>query len=277
LDMICAKQAVSKFVCRELYRFFVHGDIDATVESEVIEPLAELFRDNADSPDQMRIVMEALLTSEHFFTADIRGCRIKSPVDLLIGSLRTFGMPMPDPSLPEARYHVWNSIYSMVEAAGQSIADPPNVAGWPAYYLYPTYDRAWMDTASYPARRKKLLDLNNLGLATPSTLYDPGSRDLEFTFDLVAFVQQFSDPTNPDTLIDEAAELLFGVSVSAAVKEQLKNGILLGGQSADHYWTDAYEAYVADPDTDDPEAQMVPTILRTLFADMLGAAEHHLH
>jgi hypothetical protein len=277
LDMICAKPTVSKFVCRELYRFFVHGDIDATVEADVIEPLSQLFRDNAGSADQMGIVMLALLTSDHFFTADIRGCRIKSPADLLIGSVRTFGMPMPEEALVEARYHLWNSIYTMVESAGQSIADPPNVAGWPAYYLYPTYDRAWMDTASYPARRKKLLELNDTGLATPDTLYDPACRDLEFRFDFVAFVQQFSDPADPDVLINEAVELLFAVPLSPAVKDQLKTNFLLSGQSADHYWTDAFETYVADPGTTDPAAQMVPTILETLFADMLGAAEHHLH
>lgn len=277
LDMICARPAVSKFVCRELYRFFVHGDIDATIEAEVIEPLAQLFREHAGAQDQMSVVVRALLTSERFFSAEVRGCRVKSPVDLIIGSLRTFGMPMPAASLPEARYHVWGSIYDMVEAAGQSIADPPNVAGWPAYYLYPAYDRVWMDTASYPARRKKLLELNNNGLSTPGSLYDPASRDLEFRSDPVAFVQQFSDPSDPDALIDEAVELLFGMPVSQGVKQQLKSGFLLSGQVADHYWTDAYDTYIADPQTTDPAGQMVPTMLRTLFADMLGAAEHHLH
>jgi hypothetical protein len=90
-------------------------------------------------------------------------------------------------------------------------------------------------------------------------------------------VQQFSDPSDPDALIDEAVEILFAVPLSQAVKDQLKTSFLLSGQSSDHYWTDAFETYVADPATTDATAQLVPTMLKTLFADMLGAAEHHLH
>ncbi|MBK6343399.1 MAG: DUF1800 family protein [Flavobacteriales bacterium] len=79
LDMILAKEEVSKFICREVYRFFVHGEIDASAETNVIEPLAEIFRDNAAAPDQMRIVMQALLTSDHFFSANVQGLHDHEP------------------------------------------------------------------------------------------------------------------------------------------------------------------------------------------------------
>lgn len=277
LDMIFAKNEVSRFIARKLYRFFVHGEIDAAAETDVIEPLAQVFRDHAGEPDQMRHVMEALLTSAHFFSADVRACMIKSPADLVLGNIRTFGLPMPDPSIMEAQYHVWNTVYSSTDYCGQSIADPPNVAGWPAYYLFPTYDNTWMDTASYPARRNTIRGLISNGLTTPGNLYDPASRDLEFRIDLVAFVQQFNDPTDPNALIDEATELLFAVPVSQQVKDQLKTNFLLDGQSTDQYWTNAFNIYVADPETSNPDAQMVPEILRSLFLDMLEAGEHHLH
>ncbi|MBL8012018.1 MAG: hypothetical protein JNJ64_15535, partial [Flavobacteriales bacterium] len=45
----------------------------------------------------------------------------------------------------------------------------------------------------------------------------------------------------------------------------------------DYYWTFAYATYVADPNTQDMTAQLVPTILLWLTIDMLGAAETHIH
>jgi hypothetical protein len=56
----------------------------------------------------------------------------------------------------------------------------------------------------------------------------------------------------------------------------LKTGYLLLGQVNDIYWTNAYQTYVGDPNTTDPVAQLVPTLLAGLFVDMQGAAEHQL-
>lgn len=277
LDMICAKEEVSKFVCRELYRFFVHGEIDATVESNVIEPLAELFRDNASAPDQMATVVRALLTSDHFFSASIRGCMIKSPVDLVIGAIRQYNMPMPTPAQFEAQYSVWRDLYYLTAYSGQELANPPNVAGWPAYYQFPQYDNIWMDTATYPARNFSMQGILYTGFATADDLYQPESQNLSFKVDLLAVVAQFSDPYNPNLLVADAAEMLFAVPVSQGVKDQLKTNYLLLGQQSDFYWSDAYELYVLDPNTMDMTAQLVPTILLLLFLDMIGAAETQLH
>ncbi len=44
IDMIFSKsQVVSEYICRRLYRFFVYYDIDATIESTIITPLAQTF------------------------------------------------------------------------------------------------------------------------------------------------------------------------------------------------------------------------------------------
>ena len=45
----------------------------------------------------------------------------------------------------------------------------------------------------------------------------------------------------------------------------------------DSYWSDAYELYVADPNTTSMTAQLVPDILRWLVGDMQKAAERHLY
>jgi uncharacterized protein (DUF1800 family) len=276
LDMIFTKDEVSLHICRELYRFFVHGDISAQTETDVIEPLALIFRNNVGAPDQMRIVLEALLISEHFFSADIVACMVKSPADFVVGTLRELDMPMPDATVPEAQYRVWTEVYALMGYCGQSIGEPPNVAGWPAYYQVPQYDEMWMDSATYAIRKQIYEYFTYVGFSTPNNLYDPASENLTFKADLVALVQQFSNAANPNILVAEAADLLFTVPVSQGVKDQLKTGYLLLGQTNDSYWTSAYLTYVADPNTTDPVAQLVPLLLAALFVDMQGAAEHQL-
>ena len=275
LDMILANPTCSRFICREIYRFFVHGDIAPEVETDVIEPLAEIFRDNVSAPDQLRTVLRALFTSDHFFSAGIRGCMIKSPADLVIGEVRMFGIPLPDASLPEAQLAVFLSLYWVVDYAGQGLAAPPNVAGWPAYYLYPSYDDLWLDTSTFPARNNSLLGISYTGFTTPDNTYQPQSANLEYKLDVIAFTQQLSDPSNPNTLISDLCELFYVSPISQSVRDGLKQDFLLLGQSDDNYWTMAYEIYVADPNTTDMAAQLVPSILHWLIGEMQQAAEHH--
>jgi len=277
LDMIYAKEEVSLFLCREIYRFFVHGEIDAATESAVIVPLAEIFRANQDAPDQLRIVFRALLTSAHFFSPEIRACMIMSPADLVIGALRKLEMPFPTPDQFEAQYRVWRDVYWLTGYAGQELLNPPNVAGWPAYHQFPSYDDVWLDTATYPARNNSLLGILYTGFSTPNNLFQPQSRNLEFKVDLINLVGQFNDPMNPNTLVADAADLLMAIPLSETVRNQLKTNFLLLGQQSDFYWSDAYELFVNDPNTTNMTAQLVPTILLWLFLDMAGAAETQLH
>jgi hypothetical protein len=277
LDMIISKDECALHVCRELYRFFVKGEIDPTTEQEVIVPLAQVFRDAENAPDQIRQVMMALLTSDHFFSADVRSCRVKSPVDLVIGAIRQFGIPMPAANQLEAQYRIWAEVYGLTQFAGQELANPPNVAGWPAYHQFPQYDNIWVDTATFPNRNNALLALVYLGFSTGGDLYETASQNLAFKADLLDLVAQFSDPMDPNALVADAAELLFGVPLSQGILDQLKMNYLLLGQQNDVYWSDAYETYVNDPNTTDPSAQLVPTLLLLLFIDMVQAAENHLH
>ena len=277
LDMILANPECSRFICRELYRFFVHGEISEEAESDVIEPLSELFRNNTNAPDQIEIVLRALLTSDHFFSDTIRGCMVKNPADLVVGDLRLFNFPTADPGLVEARYQVDLEHYWLTAYAGMNLMSPPNVAGWPAYYMYPSYDELWMDTGTYPQRNNSLLAVVYATIETPADTVQQGSANLAFQVDIIAFAQQLSDPANPNTLIQDLVDLLYVNPISTSVKQQLKQQYLLFGQVSDVYWTEAYEAYIADPNTANMTAQLVPDILRWLIGDMQKAAERHLY
>ena len=85
INMIFAKDEVSKYICRSLYRWFVYYTMDGAAETNVIEPLAQIFRTNNY---EIKPVLSALFKSEHFFDVLNQGCMIKSPVDQVIGCMR---------------------------------------------------------------------------------------------------------------------------------------------------------------------------------------------
>ena len=74
---------------------------------------------------------------------------------------------------------------------------------------------------------------------------------------MIDFVKEFDNPSDPNALINEAVELMFGVSVSQSIKDSLKTNYLLLGQASDYYWTDAYNTYIANPSTTDPEGRFI--------------------
>ena len=66
------------------------------MELDIIQPLAGIFRNNNYD---IKPVLETLLKSEHFFDAANKGCFIKTPVDVVVGTLRTFGLQIPGSTL----------------------------------------------------------------------------------------------------------------------------------------------------------------------------------
>jgi len=274
LDMIFLKQEVSLFMCRELYRFFVHGQITPQAEAELIVPLAELFRANAGVPDQMRIVLRAMLTSDHFFNADNRACMLMSPADLIIGSIRKFKFTFPSETTQlEARYKMFLDTYYICVNCGQNLSDPPNVAGWPAYYQTPQFDELWLDTANFAARNFAVQGVIGQGFSTSNDFYQAASRNLLVKPNFLAVVAEFGDASNPNVLLAGASELIHTIPVSQPIKDQLKINRLLLGQQSDIYWTDPYDLYIADPNTTNMTAQLVPNLIVFLFLDLATAGE----
>ncbi len=202
---------------------------------------------------------------------------VKNPVDMTVGLIRSSLMPMPTADHFEAQYNVWSKVQIMMADASQAIGEPPNVAGWPAYYQAPLYDLLWMDSATTANRSIIFNRLGMTGMVTPMQLVTPADRGLMFVINYVDLVSHFDQPSDPNSLVQEVADMFYGVAVSPTVLGQLKTQYLLQGQVSDYYWTSAYNTYVADPSTTDPTASQVPGMLQSLFLKMFEAAEFQLH
>ena len=280
MDMIFANVEVSKFLVRKLYTFFVHYTIDATVETNVIEPLAELFR---TSNYDIKPVLKALFTSDWFYKTEVQGAMIKSPIDFTIGHLRMLGVTLPsNPKAFEAKYAFGLIAFSTSRNAGQELGDPTNVAGWAAYYQAPLFYEVWIDSATYPVRKNfhgDALKAVQPAFATGAnaSFINAESKGIVINYDWVAFAKQMSDPSNPNMLIMDIAEYLHPIGISQGVKDKLKTAYLLDSNKFDNNWTTAYKAYIANPATTDASAKAVPVKLANLFRAMFFAAEYHLH
>ena len=133
IDVLLGNPQTAQFITRKLWKEFVSTTPD---EPEVVR-LAAIFR---DSGYNIAKLMRAMLSSESFYSSENRAALIKSPVEFVVGTMRTF-----DIETANLRPFVIASAL-----LGQNLFAPPNVKGWPG-------GEAWINSASLLGR-KQLLD-----------------------------------------------------------------------------------------------------------------------
>jgi uncharacterized protein (DUF1800 family) len=270
VDMLFSKsKVVSEYICRRLYRFFVYYDIDANVQANVITPLAQHFVANNW---EILPVLDKLFKSEHFFDMANRGVYIKSPLDVIVGTMRTFNLNynVEDPTNYEAQYDIWNQFnYAMFDMQ-QSIGAIPNVAGWQAYYQKPSFHEYWINSNSIQ-RRYGLVDYLFYGFDI-----EKNGATTRMEADVIAFVKQFENAIceDPNLLVDECIQYLVPIDFSLNAKNAIKKQTLLTGQDSDYYWTKAWQAYIANPN--EMNLSIVKTRIRSLLLTIVELAEYQL-
>jgi uncharacterized protein (DUF1800 family) len=266
VEMILSREEVSRFICRKLYRFFVYHTIDATTEKNLIGPLAELFR---KKNYEIKPVLTALFRSRHFFDPANYGSMIKSPVDLTVGLCREYNIVFPEVSDCEEQYGLWEQVRNQAAGLQQNIGDPPNVAGWQAYYQEPEYDKLWISSDTLPKRNQFTDHMINGGF---------GRNGRKIQIDPVAFAASLSHPDDPDLLIRESVGALYAVGLNDQELAFIKTSILLSGLSgmaSDHYWTAAWQAYRINPE-DKAAKNIVTGKLKLLYKHLMNLPEYQL-
>ncbi len=146
LDIILAQPQTAQFIVEKLWREFVSPDPDP----QQVQLLAAQFRKNYE----IAPLVAALLKTPQFRDPKNYGTLTKSPIDLVAGTLRSFGVTLDDgrfPALVSARL-------------GQALFNPPNVKGWPG-------GESWINSQTLVQREQFLQALsrgfNNLGGDAP--------------------------------------------------------------------------------------------------------------
>ncbi len=118
-DNAAKKQVAARFITRKLWEFFAHPGIPGNV----LDDLSAAF---LASDLDLRVLMRALLLRPEFYSTAARQGLVRSPVEWVVALMHATGIPADDLGMS------W-----MGERMGQSLFNPPNVAGWKsnAYWL----------------------------------------------------------------------------------------------------------------------------------------------
>jgi len=273
IDMIFAKFETAQNICRKIYRFFVYYNISPDVETNIIDVLANTLVANNFN---LQPVYEQLFSSEHFFDEDtpdtsdnILGSLIKSPLELLIGSLKYFNVTLPPWDVStQAELEAYfdhsfrNSLNGLLKAQGLEILNPPEVAGYPAYHQGPSFPRNWISSNTL-AERYALIPTLQKGRTVDSVLY--------YKLDIVDFVaNNISAPHDGVVLVNELLDALFPIVVSQERRDYFIYDVLLDGLQL-YNWTNAWVSYTSTQD----DSAVRPT-LEILLNGILQAPEYQL-
>lgn len=198
IDIILEQEQTANFLCEKIYRWFVYEVPDA----DFVDEMAVIFRTN---DYEILPVMQHLFTSDHFFDENFRGCIIRNPLTVTQGICRQLDIAEED--LPV------NYLIDVQYFMGMIPNMPPNVDGWMGY-------RSWLNSITLPMRKLFASDLVN------------GSNsfggNFDFEPDVVALAETLSAPNDAEALVLDLAQLLFPLSISDDLKDQLLDVLLEG-------------------------------------------------
>ena len=263
INLIFAQAETARFLVRKLYRWFVYYLVDADTEANVIQPLATLL---IQSNFEVAPVLRRLFGSEHFFDVAAVGCRIKSPLDFTVGLVRQMQVALPPASSLVAQYAHWEYLYGLALVQQQTLGDPPNVAGWAAYYQTPQFHELWINAVTLP-RRNQTTDLyigNGVSRGGVLAKIDP-----------VALVLALppATATDPNLVIAEFVRLMVPLDLTTIQLAFLKNALIPG--LPDFEWTNEWTSYATTPTVAAKKAA-VTTKLQAMLRSLMGLAEYHL-
>jgi uncharacterized protein (DUF1800 family) len=283
VDMVFTQPETAKAYCRKLYRFFVKSEWNQDVEDDIITPLAnQLMTSNFSLLD----VTKTLLTSQHFFDEDdsdstdqIIGSIVKNPIQMLSEMINLLQLQLPNPEASYSpnpsyttdqinfyKFHHSFCYFSFFPGCSINPFSPDTVAGYPADYQTPNFDRSWFSSNTVIARYKLIESF----ISGKNKINAPNTN-IWVQFDTVDFVENsgvFSLASDAYTLVSDMAELLYCESID---NDRIQYFMSVLNDLNPSYWNSAWYEYLQTGN-----AVQVRIRLEALFTKMLNAAEFQL-
>jgi uncharacterized protein (DUF1800 family) len=190
IDIIFEQPRTAKHMTERLWREFV----SETPDPAEVRRLAGIFRDN---DYEIKPLMFALLTSRAFRDRRNHGTMIKSPVELIIGTIRMLEWQ------PGNVYGL--TVHS--RKLGQDVLNPPNVKGWPG-------GKAWI-TSDTLGMRYELLDRFTRGQEMMQGRMKRSPRGMQDTAAQMTTMGSFAEGLNSE----EVTRLLLPLPPVAPVQQ----------------------------------------------------------
>ncbi len=144
--VILAQRACADFISRKLYHYFA-AELPPVESAPRVEdlpsPAREVVRALSStmlaSRYQIKPVLRRLFLSEHFYSPGLLNEQVKSPVELVVGAIRSLNCPARDLGV----------LNDALDLMGQSLFFPPSVKGWAG-------GRSWINTSTLFVRQNIL-------------------------------------------------------------------------------------------------------------------------
>lgn len=194
IDIILRQPATAQFLARRLYLFFVADEPD----DEAIAYLAKVYH---QSHYDIAAMLQALLLSPFFRSAQAYYARVKSPAEYVVGIMRLVG----DYAEPKPGF---SDISLQCRYMGQDLLNPPSVEGW-------HMGKEWIDTGI-------LVERVNFGSTQLGDVSKPGVQRI---IDRL----RTQSAWEPGPLVDACLDLIGPLPVSAATHAALVKFVSKGG------------------------------------------------
>ncbi|MEN8805704.1 MAG: DUF1800 family protein, partial [Wenyingzhuangia sp.] len=261
VDMLFDTEQSAQYMVRRLYQFFVYPVITDEIETQIIQPLAVVYRDsNFCIAEPLKI----LLASEHFFSNEIPNSIIKGPIDYLIGMMKEVDLKNGVLYHWNGERHVYGNFepnyfddkekdpsYIKFEMTSRLMSDsinlgmrfhfPPSVSGWPAYYQAPVYDLFWMNSTTSPLRARIANSYLRNGMYIQTYKND---TNVPLKVNYSDYLRTFENPYDVNSFLDEVLTRLLSVTISARTLNRLKSTLLDG--NSDVHWNDDIQNLFSD-------------------------------
>ncbi|MEO9964563.1 MAG: DUF1800 family protein [Reichenbachiella sp.] len=209
----------AKNICRKIYRFYVYYNIDTSIDEDIIANMTATF---VNGGYKIQPVLLDLFQSEHFYENgtgtenDSFGGIIKSPLDLVLGTIKNLEVTIPDYETDLENYYAFmDNVQAYMNSQGMVYYEPAEVAGYPAYHQFPIFNRSWIST-NYLAERyqfaQQLVDNQNMdepggiGLDLVQFIQDRFSTVAADANDLIIELCRYFLPVNDNLTFDASAD-----------------------------------------------------------------------
>ncbi|GAL65558.1 DUF1800 domain-containing protein [Jejuia pallidilutea] len=129
IDIILEQKQCATYICGKIYSYFVNDSVN---KNHVLAMADVFYKDYS-----IENVMKFMLMSDWFYDEENLGNKIKSPIEFLVG-IKT---------LVPTNFKKPKQLIYMQRLLGQTLLDPPNVAGWKG-------GRNWIDSNTIVLRLK---------------------------------------------------------------------------------------------------------------------------
>jgi len=207
IDIICKQPATARFIARKMYDFFVADEppVPSWRQSQPrdLSAINTLEKAYFDSGYEIKAMLKALFTSDFFKSESVHYAKVKSPAEVVIGTLRMVGHhTSPQPGLffvaMEPKY------------MGMDLLNPPTVEGWHT-------GAEWINSGT-------LIDRINFAAGLLGDTGLPGVKSI------VGRLMDRSDSIPPEEFVDGCLDLTGPLTIAEETRSELVAHVQAGGE-----------------------------------------------